>query len=169
MYLLLDVDGPLNPYAAKPTRRPEGYSTHRLAPKGFSMRKPLRVWLNEQHGPMLTQFAEENDCKIIWCTTWENDANTMIGPRIGLGSLPVIKFGWHAHQWKYNAVLDYCAGEPFIWFDDDFFKYDKELLWFQDNRKEPYSLHWIDPKIGITCADLEKAKEWINGINKTAR
>lgn len=28
--LLLDVDGLLNPYAAKPHRRPEGYQAHRL-------------------------------------------------------------------------------------------------------------------------------------------
>lgn len=28
--LLVDVDGPLNPYAAKPSQRPDGYETHRL-------------------------------------------------------------------------------------------------------------------------------------------
>ncbi|WP_285749371.1 hypothetical protein [Lentzea sp. NBRC 105346] len=30
--ILLDVDGPLNPYMAKPERRPAGYTTHRLWP-----------------------------------------------------------------------------------------------------------------------------------------
>lgn len=47
--LYLDVDGPLNPYAAKPHRRPEGYSTHRMLPDSWrarGYRKPLRVWLN---------------------------------------------------------------------------------------------------------------------------
>lgn len=28
--LFLDVDGPLNPYAAKPEKRPEGYTTLRV-------------------------------------------------------------------------------------------------------------------------------------------
>ncbi len=28
--LLIDVDGPLNPYAAPPHRRPDGYQTHRM-------------------------------------------------------------------------------------------------------------------------------------------
>jgi hypothetical protein len=37
--LLIDVDGPLNPYAAKPTRRPHGYTTHRLSPP---------TWLEER-------------------------------------------------------------------------------------------------------------------------
>ena len=43
--LLLDVDGPLNPRAAKPERRPEGYRTHRLlTPR----------WVAAQHdGPAL--------------------------------------------------------------------------------------------------------------------
>lgn len=31
--LFLDVDGPLNPYAAKPTKRPDGYTTLRV-PRG---------------------------------------------------------------------------------------------------------------------------------------
>ena len=31
--LFLDADGPLDPFAAKPTRRPDGYQTHRMAPR----------------------------------------------------------------------------------------------------------------------------------------
>jgi len=162
MLLLIDVDGPLNPYAAKPTRRPAGYDTYRLAPLGIPKDKPLRVWLNKDHGPMLTEFAAENDCKLVWCTTWENDANSMIAPLIGLPELPVINFGWTAHKWKYNAVLDYSAGEPFVWLDDDFNNYKKELRWFESQRKEPCSLQWIDPKIGITAKDLIKTKEWMD-------
>lgn len=162
MLLLIDVDGPLNPYAAKPTRRPVGYTTYRLAPSGIAKNKPLRVWLNKDHGSMLTNFAAENDCKLVWCTTWENEANTMIGPNIGLETLPVINFGWKAHQWKYNAVLDYCAGEQFVWLDDDFDKYKKERQWFEDNRKEPHLLQWIDPKLGLTTKDLDKTKEWMD-------
>ncbi len=52
--LFLDVDGPLNPYAAKPERRPDGYTTLRVPrsdahedDRGLSSRRrPLRVWLN---------------------------------------------------------------------------------------------------------------------------
>ena len=58
--LLLDVDGLLNPYAAKPHRRPQGYGTHRIRPDSWVARqpqraaeyvRPLRVWLNPEHGP----------------------------------------------------------------------------------------------------------------------
>lgn len=59
--LLLDVDGPLNPYAAKPSRRPPGYATHRMLPDSWvassprprASTRPLRVWLNPGHGPAL--------------------------------------------------------------------------------------------------------------------
>jgi hypothetical protein len=48
--LFLDVDGPLNPYAAQPERRPEGYTTIRATVRPG---RPLRVWLNPSHGPAL--------------------------------------------------------------------------------------------------------------------
>ena len=81
--LLLDVDGPLNPWAAKPTQRPAGYSTHRYTRPGAQRwDKPLRVWLHPGHGPMLLTLADRFE--LVWCTTWGAEANTWIGPRIGL-------------------------------------------------------------------------------------
>lgn len=159
--ILIDVDGPLNPYAAKPTRRPIGYTTHRLAPLGINPKKPLRVWLNPQHGAMLLALAEETNSDLVWATTWEHDANKMIGPVIGLPELPVVEFGFKAHQWKYNAALDYCAGRKFVWLDDDFDKYKKERRWFESQRKEPCLLQWIDPQVGLTEKDLATTKEWM--------
>lgn len=56
--VLLDVDGPRNPFTGKPTRRPGGYTTHRLRPRGWeSVRKPLRVWLNPSRGATLLKLA----------------------------------------------------------------------------------------------------------------
>jgi hypothetical protein len=50
-WLLLDVDGPLNPYAAKPFRRPPGYRTLRRTARGGWLAEPesrrtkgIRVW-----------------------------------------------------------------------------------------------------------------------------
>ena len=99
--LFLDVDDPLNPFAAKPTRRPDGYEKHRMAPrrwmeaerewlraKGrpFKRAKPLRVWLNPAHGPALLDLPVE----LVWATTWEQEANEWIGPVLGLPALPVV-------------------------------------------------------------------------------
>lgn len=159
--ILVDVDGPLNPYGAKPTQRPEGYSTHRLAPLGINPRKPLRVWLNQDHGAMLMALADQTNSELVWATTWEHDANKMIGPIVGLPELPVIEFGFKAFQWKYNAVLEYCAGRRFVWFDDQFQDFKKELRWFENNRKEPCLLHHVDPKKGLLEEDFIKAHDWL--------
>lgn len=40
--LLIDVDGPLNPYAAKPQSRPRGYGTHRMRPTGWTEAESLK-------------------------------------------------------------------------------------------------------------------------------
>ena len=42
--LYIDVDGPLNPYAAEPERRPAGYSTHRMKPEGWIAQHPGTPW-----------------------------------------------------------------------------------------------------------------------------
>src|SRR5665213_3690063 len=83
--ILLDVDGPLNPFDAKPTKRPEGYLTHRYEWKAPKSGKPLRVWLNPLHGPLLDALGAE----IVWATAWEHEANTWIAPKIGLGEKDV--------------------------------------------------------------------------------
>ncbi|WP_156051330.1 hypothetical protein [Allokutzneria albata] len=122
-FLLLDVDGPLNPYAAKPSRRPDGYATFRLTDDGRWLRgregrrrKGIRVWLNPGHGTALLRVAAEADLALVWATTWEDEANTRIGPEIGLPPLPVITFpdrdpvtGWRRDgRWKW-ALGPPCA------------------------------------------------------------
>jgi hypothetical protein len=44
--LLVDVDGPLNPYAAKPHRRPAGCTTHHLLTPRWKAaeRRRLNAW-----------------------------------------------------------------------------------------------------------------------------
>lgn len=128
--LLLDVDGPLNPWDNKPNRRPDGYSSFRLTRAGqwvtgrdFTRYKGLRVWLNPDHGRQILALAADTGLCPVWTTTWLEDANRTIGPSIGLPTLPVIQFGKEALLdagcWKYPAVSAYAAGLPLAWFDDE--------------------------------------------------
>ncbi len=88
--LLIDVDGPLNPYRARLTLRPDGYETHRYSMP--QQRKPLRVWLNPSHGPALLALADRFE--LWWATSWEQQANEWVAPRVGLPTdLPVVGFG----------------------------------------------------------------------------
>lgn len=164
--LLIDVDGPLNPYRGKPTRRPEGYKTHRLTPKNW-IGKPLRLWLNPEHGPMLTKFAAENDMELAWATTWEHEANTLIGPRIGLTEhWPVIEFSNDLRVlelWKFAAVRDYAGDRDLVWLDDDFDHYGVAMDRFMQARGDKRTLlHHVSPAIGITENDLIQIKDWLS-------
>lgn len=163
--LFLDVDGVLNPFAAKPERRPDGYETHRITPAAWA--KPLRVWLNPEHGPMLLDLAERTGIELVWATTWEHQANEFIGPRIGLPALPVVEFGTALHTvaWKWSAVAEYAAGRPFAWFDDDFTNQQHLRLGFDLARRNmPTRLHRIDPAVGILQRDLDAVEKWADDL-----
>lgn len=124
--LFLDVDGPLNPYAAKPEKRPVGYTTLRV-PQGDGVleehralsfrRRPLRVWLNPEHGRDLLRLGYE----LCWATTWMADANRWIAPVLGLPDLPFVDFGDVLLQdrpdgvhWKTAPLVDYAALPTFV-------------------------------------------------------
>src|ERR1044072_6816824 len=76
--LLLDVDGPLNPYAA--SRRWLDGSDYRKRDITVTDGRTFPVWLDKSHGPLLLDLAETAGLELVWCTTWEHMANTEIGP-----------------------------------------------------------------------------------------
>lgn len=170
--LLLDVDGPLNPCDAPPHRRPAGYETHRLKPDVWIAQhaglpehrvKPLRVWLNPAHGPALQALPFD----LVWATTWEHDANEWIGWRIGLprtDDLPVIEFGdqfvsrpdgTYMKTWR---VVEYAAGRPFAWVDDQITDIDRAYV--DRHHDGPALLHWVDPAKGLTDDDFAVLADW---------
>ncbi|GGR30064.1 hypothetical protein GCM10010497_35680 [Streptomyces cinereoruber] len=160
--LLIDVDGPLNPYAAKPERRPEGYETHRMSPTGWTGAKPLRVWLNPDHGGELLALAETYE--LVWATTWKGEANDWIGPPLGLPVLPYIDWPqMHGKAplgtfWKTQYILEYAAGRPFAWVDDDITPYDREHV--ERNHLAAALLLRVDERIGLIRPDFDALAEW---------
>jgi hypothetical protein len=163
--LLIDVDGPLNPYAAKAQQRPDGCTTHRMRPAGWTeaeSAKPLRVWLNPGHGAALLALAEAYE--LVWATTWKDEANDWIGPVLGLPRLPFIDWPqMHGRApggtfWKTQYVLEYAAGRAFAWIDDDITPADREYV----ERLHPAHalLLRIDERIGLTAADFEVLADW---------
>jgi hypothetical protein len=164
--LLIDVDGPLNPYAAKPHQRPDGYQTHRMRPTGWDQpwQKPLRVWLNPTHGAALQALPYD----LIWCTTWAAEANEWIAPHIGLPALPVVPWSAHAQGprhtqpdgtfWKTQHVVQWAAGRPFAWIDDDF--NDTDRAYVDKHHNGPALLHHISPRLGLLDTDFTALTEW---------
>ncbi|MFE0513841.1 hypothetical protein [Streptomyces sp. NPDC058964] len=173
--LLVDVDGPLNPYAAKPCRRPEGYGTHRLLTPRWAAAerrrladwglpgkpvKPLRVWLNPDHGPALTALPFD----LVWATTWEEEANEFLAPLLGLPALPFIAWSESRPRpqdgvfWKTPEIVAWAQGRPFTWADDQITEADR--AWTRGHHDGPALLHRVDPRTGLCADDFALLAEW---------
>ncbi|MEU8920359.1 hypothetical protein AB0D10_05385 [Kitasatospora sp. NPDC048545] len=165
--LLIDIDGPLNPYAAKLTRRPDGYTTHRMRPDSWVSRhvnprhaKPLRVWLNHQHGALLQALPYE----LAWCTTWQAEANEWIAPHLGLPELPFVPFEelWATRPddtyFKTWDVVRWAQGRPFAWIDDEIGEKDREYV--AGVHDASALLHHVDPRVGLTAEDFQVLADW---------
>jgi hypothetical protein len=178
--LFVDVDGPLNPYAAKPERRPEGYATHRMKPDSWvasnphgrprpaAYTRPLRVWLNPRHGSRLLELP----CDLVWATAWAAEANQWIAPEIGLPALPVIQWpdprepaepGLH---WKTGTILQWAGGRPFCWIDDELTPADQ--TWVAAHTSAETLLHRVDPRTGLTDEDFALLADWFAGVRANA-
>ena len=174
MLIYLDVDGVLNPFAAKAHQRPHGYETHRLLPRQateahsddprYAAASPYRVWLNPHHGQMLSTFAAQCSARIVWATTWEDEANRLISPRIGLADdLEIV--AWdpdYVHKpydrvyFKTSQIVAHAAGRPFIWFDDEVTQADRDYVAVHHNGDA--QLEYIDSRLGIRYPDLGSAE-----------
>jgi hypothetical protein len=171
--LLVDVDGPLNPYAAHRNQRPDGYQTFRMLPPTWvtderrrldmwglldRRMKPLRVWLNPSHGSALAELPYE----LVWATTWEHEANEFIGPVLGLPELPFI--AWSSRQsedglnWKTRQIVGWVDGRAFAWIDDEITEADR--AWVSENHRGPAHLLRIDPRKGLLAEDFADLADW---------
>lgn len=164
--LLLDVDGPLNPFDGRKSL-PEGFVKHRAAPRGEG-RVSYDVYLNPAMGPILLEFAATHDVELAWATTWEHAANEWIGPHIGLPKLPVVEFRFTGHSWKFGGVCAFAKGRPLAWFDDDFDYFRREREKYFDNARKglPSLLYQVDPCVGITDEDLANVGRWFDDLRK---
>ncbi|MFJ2781917.1 HAD domain-containing protein [Kitasatospora sp. NPDC087315] len=162
--LFLDVDGPLIPFGATPEQLPDGYPTWPTEPDTPEP-NPLLARINPAHGPRLAALP----CRLIWATTWLDDANECVAPRLGLPRLPVVEWpepsaadgldertGLH---WKTRALVTRAAGRPFAWVDDEIT--DTDRAWVRAHHRGDALLHRVDPHRGLTDADFTALAEWL--------
>ncbi|MFE3460163.1 HAD domain-containing protein [Nocardiopsis aegyptia] len=146
--LFLDVDGPLLPFGASAGTHP-----WRTGPDAHLAR------LSPEAGRRLAALP----CALVWATTWGDLANTEIAPRIGLPRLPVVGWPepsedhervdhWFGLHWKTRALVDWAAGRPFAWVDDEITGADRE--WVLAHHGDRAVLHRVDPSRGLTDADF---------------
>ncbi|MFJ4316779.1 HAD domain-containing protein [Streptomyces lavendulae] len=148
--LFLDVDGPLIPF---------GGTGH---PVAATAGHPLLGRLDPGHGARLLALP----CELVWATTWGEEANGTIAPRIGLPRLPVVDWpeptedeGRGGLHWKTRPLLARAQGRPFVWVDDEITAADR--AWAADRHPAPALLHRVDPRSGLTPADFDALALWL--------
>ncbi|MEV0494888.1 hypothetical protein [Streptomyces atratus] len=94
----------------------------------------------------------------------EDEANEWIGPHLGLPPLPYID--WPAIHGsapdgtlrKTQYVVEYAAGRPFAWVDDEMTERDR--AWIDRQGPGRSLLLRIDPRIGLERADFDALARW---------
>jgi hypothetical protein len=150
--LFLDVDGTLLPFGGE--LRTFGDDPN-----------PLLARLDPAHGPRLAALR----CDLVWATTWMSEANDALAPRLGLPGLPVVDWpepsdvdeqderaGLH---WKTRTLVDWAAGRPFAWVDDEITRADR--AWVAEHHPGAALLHRVDHRQGLTDADYAALGAWI--------
>ncbi|MEV5607821.1 HAD domain-containing protein [Streptomyces sp. NPDC052225] len=159
--LFLDVDGPLIPFGPPP---PGGHPTYEPDPDPSG--HPLLSRANPALGPALAALP----CDLVWATTWMDDANALVGPRLGLPVLPVLDEPEEEDpevvrgvlHWKVRPVVARAAGRPFVWIDDEIGHGDRN--WVAAHHPGRALLHRVDPGRGLAGADLRLVGEWLRGV-----
>jgi hypothetical protein len=159
MLLFLDVDGPLIPFGAPDRTYPE-YDGPPV-PTGH----PLLARVDPALGPRLAALG----CALVWATTWADDANTCLAPRLGLPPLPVVEWPDEDEppgllHWKTRPLVAWAAGRPFIWVDDELTEADR--AWTAAHHPAPALLHRVDHHHGLTTTDFTALKDWLTATGR---
>jgi hypothetical protein len=156
--LFLDVDGPLLPFGDGLEH--QGRDT---PPDSHLARLTVEV------GRRLAALP----CDLIWATTWEDEANAEIGPRIGLPRLPVVNWPepsgeheredrWFGLCWKTRTLVTWAAGRPFAWVDDEITDADRD--WVATHHSGRALLHHVESFRGLADEDLATLGHWLRTL-----
>jgi len=149
--VFLDVDGPLIPFG--------GVAVHHGPPPGPG-EHPLLDRLDPALGARLLALPG----RLVWATTWGRLAEEVVAPRIGLPALPAVTWpdepatspGCH---WKTAGLVAWADGRPFVWLDDEITAADHR--WVAAHHPGRALLHRVDPRTGLTAADLATVTGWL--------
>ncbi|GGT32750.1 HAD domain-containing protein [Streptomyces purpureus] len=167
-YLLLDIDGVLIPFPDAEGSTPATHARHDVVPTCRSADDPVTIWLNPAHGPMLMEAIRTGMVTPVWCTSWRQDAATLIGPLLGLPPLPHVDLPRpkittshpNGYLWKRDYVDAWLADAPAVWIDDDFTDLDHSWAAERTARGAATLLVQPDPHAGLQVEHLAEVRAW---------
>lgn len=132
-----------------------------------SHRNPRLAAMDRTLGPRLLALG----CELVWATAWMHDANEVIAPTLGLPPLPVadlpeapLEDPVDTLHWKTAALIAAAAGRRFVWVDDEISDIDR--AWVSAHHAGSALLHRVDPRSGLTEADLAQIRGWLSGCSQ---
>ncbi|WP_329110739.1 hypothetical protein OG792_17010 [Micromonospora sp. NBC_01699] len=152
--LFLDVDGVLNPFDGP---CPAGFVEHDL----FPGEEPIRI--DPGHGAWITELAETFD--VTWATSWNEDANLVLAPLLGITALPVLTMPpvpFHPNA-KVPLVAALARHRPTAWIDE---AHTHEARTWRDSRAAPTILVTADPAVGLTRAYVDQLLAWAAALSR---
>lgn len=161
-FLLIDVDGVLNAFNRNQSDRV--YDIFKVGPFTVRFRHELLDWL----------IRLDQHYHLVWCTMWDERANSDLAPRLGIAELPYIPCWDNSDQrmeWKGRRLYSKVAcieahlkDRAFAWIDDEI--YSGELAWAEhrDNEIAPTLLLKIDPRMGLLEHHVNKLVGWAERI-----
>jgi hypothetical protein len=167
--MLLDIDGVLIPFPQADGTTPDTHTRHDLVPAGRSADDPVTIWLDPNHGPMLTSLFRTGLFAPAWCTSWRHDATRLIGPILGLPPMPHIDLPClpittshpNGYLWKRDYVDTWLDDAPAVWIDDDFTNLDHE--WAAERSARGTATLLIQPEqhVGLQPEHLSEVVAWV--------
>ncbi|WP_328501653.1 hypothetical protein OG828_17370 [Streptomyces sp. NBC_00457] len=167
-YLLLDIDGVLIPFPDADGATPATHGRHDVVPTGRSADDPVTIWLNPAHGPLLMDVIRTGLVSPVWCTSWRQDATTLVGPLLGLPPLPYVDLPRprlttsrpNGYLWKRDHADSWLGDAPAAWIDDDFSPLDHE--WAEQRTKSGCLTLLVqpDPLAGLYAEHLDTIVAW---------
>jgi hypothetical protein len=132
------------------------------APCRFQLIDGMAHCISYEAGGHLQRLAPHFE--LVWATGWEDRANDHLLGLLGLGQLPVIRFGGDARfgsaHWKLGPIAAYAAGRRLAWIDDSL---DDECHAWARARPEPTLLVPTDPTRGLQERQVSLLIDWAVG------
>jgi len=148
LLLLLDIDGTLCPLGPGPDVAMRQLS---IGSGSVSFRADLPE--------VLVELAARYE--LAWATAWQDNANLLLAPALGLPALPVIRFtdlpadelglGHTGRSWKLPGVRRFAGDRPLAWIDDEL--HGDAYAWAAA-RRIPTKLLSTDPSRGIVDREI---------------